>query len=187
MGMRMKITTIWWLWLLLSWLPYRRSLLGNWSSASKYEQMVLEVLKAAEKKDEKAIEESEKKIKEYNTKVMMKMSMRSILGWAVCLSVLSPVLFYQLVSIPSLYYEPSMTSTCQIHCIICRKYFSMLLCSSLRWQFPLLWILSIEEWQEEEMSTCNGNLSGRLRKSIMTRKTKCVSTFHVCLLIGQFQ
>lgn len=41
---------------------------------------MLEILKAAEKKDEKAIEESEKKIKEYNTKVMMKMSMRSILG-----------------------------------------------------------------------------------------------------------
>ena len=61
-------------------LPYRCSLLGNWSNASKYEQMVLEVLKAAEKKDEKAIEESEKKVKEYNTKVMMKMSMRSILG-----------------------------------------------------------------------------------------------------------
>ena len=61
-------------------LPYGCSLLGNWSNASKYEQMVLEVLKAAEKKDEKAIEESEKKIKEYNTKVMMKMSMRSLLG-----------------------------------------------------------------------------------------------------------
>ena len=55
-------------------------LLGNWMSASKHEQMVLEWLKSQEKKDDKAIEESEKKVKEYNTKSMVQMSMESILG-----------------------------------------------------------------------------------------------------------
>ena len=108
-------------------LPYRCSLLGNWSSASKYEQMVLEVLMAAEKKDEKAIEESEKKVKEYNTKVMMKMSMRSILGWAVCLSVLSLVLCYQLSPTPYLSKQTPMTS-CQFHCF---DVSSTSLCNSL--------------------------------------------------------
>ena len=49
-------------------------------SASKHEQMVLEWLKSQEKKDDKVIEESEKKVKEYNTKSMVQMSMKSILG-----------------------------------------------------------------------------------------------------------
>lgn len=60
-------------------------------SASKHEQMVLEWLKSQEKKDEKAIEESEKKVKEYNTKSMMQMSMKSILGCHVCLSIFHEV------------------------------------------------------------------------------------------------
>ena len=59
--------------------------MGNWTNALKYEQMVLEMLKNKETKDEKAIEESEKRVKEYNTKMMMQMSMRSILGLCVCL------------------------------------------------------------------------------------------------------
>ena len=64
-------------------------LIGNWTNALKYEQMVLEMLKKKEKKDEKAIEASEKKVKEYNTKMMMQMSTRSILGLCVCLAVIS--------------------------------------------------------------------------------------------------
>lgn len=59
--------------------------MGNWANALKYEQMVLEMLKKKEKKDEKAIEDSEKKVKEYSTKMMMQMSMKSILGFSVCL------------------------------------------------------------------------------------------------------
>ena len=74
----------------------RCRLTGNWTNALKYEQMVLEILKKKEKKDEKAIEASEKKVKEYNTKMMMQMSMRSILGLCVCLAVISmfPGLYY---------------------------------------------------------------------------------------------
>ena len=60
-------------------------------NASKHEQMVLEWLKSQEKKDEKAIEESEKKVKEYNTKSMVQMSMKSILGRHVCLSIIHEV------------------------------------------------------------------------------------------------
>lgn len=54
-------------------------LLGQWANAAKYEQMVLERMKET-KAEEAAIKESEEKMKEYNTKAMMQMSMKSILG-----------------------------------------------------------------------------------------------------------
>ena len=55
-------------------------LMGNWSGAMKNEELVLEMLKSEEKVDEKAVAESEKKVKEYNMKMMLKMSMKSSLG-----------------------------------------------------------------------------------------------------------
>ena len=83
---------------------------GNWTNALKYEQMVLEILKKKEKKDEKAIEASEKKVKEYNTKMMMQMSMRSILGLCVCLAVIS--------MFPGLYYVVLLSVVLLLSCCI---------------------------------------------------------------------
>ena len=88
----------------------RCRLTGNWTNALKYEQMVLEILKKKEKKDEKAIEASEKKVKEYNTKMMMQMSMRSILGLCVCLAVIS--------MFPGLYYVVLLSVVLLLSCCI---------------------------------------------------------------------
>ena len=53
----------------------------KWSDACKYEQMYQEVVKESEEKEkETLVKESEERLKEYNQKLMMQMSMRSILG-----------------------------------------------------------------------------------------------------------
>ena len=53
----------------------------NWANAVKFEQVYLEEVKAAEVDGkQKLVEESEKKLQEYNQKMMLKLSMRSILG-----------------------------------------------------------------------------------------------------------
>ena len=53
----------------------------NWANAVKFEQVYLEKVKAAEVDGkQKLVEESEKRLQEYNQKMMLKLSMRSILG-----------------------------------------------------------------------------------------------------------
>ena len=53
----------------------------NWTNAVKFEQMYLEEVKMAEVQEkEKWVQESEKRLQEYNQKMMLKLSMRSILG-----------------------------------------------------------------------------------------------------------
>ena len=53
----------------------------NWANAVKFEQVYLEEVKAAEVDGkQKLVEESEKRLQEYNQKMMLKLSMRSILG-----------------------------------------------------------------------------------------------------------
>ena len=56
-------------------------LVENWSNAAKYQQMVLDFVKDSSLKEKDALmEDGTKKLQEYNTKNMLKMSMRSILG-----------------------------------------------------------------------------------------------------------
>lgn len=56
-------------------------LMMKWSDACKYEQMYQEVVKESEEKEkETLVKESEERLKEYNQKLMMQISMRSILG-----------------------------------------------------------------------------------------------------------
>ena len=53
----------------------------NWTSAVKFEQVYLDFVKTSELKEkETLIEESNKRLQEYNQKLVFKMSMRSILG-----------------------------------------------------------------------------------------------------------
>ena len=53
----------------------------NWSEAVKYEQMYLEFVKESTLEAKELMEtESSNRLKEYNKNLMMKMSMRSILG-----------------------------------------------------------------------------------------------------------
>ena len=60
-----------------------RRLMMKWADACKYEQMYQDAVKeseAEEKEKETLVKESEERLKEYNQKQMMQISMRSILG-----------------------------------------------------------------------------------------------------------
>ena len=53
----------------------------DWSNAVKYQQMYLDFVKESSLKEKDAlVEDGTKKLQEYTTKSMLKMSMRSILG-----------------------------------------------------------------------------------------------------------
>lgn len=53
----------------------------KWSDARKYEQLYHEAVKESEDKDkETLLKESEERLKEYERKMAMQLSMRSILG-----------------------------------------------------------------------------------------------------------
>lgn len=53
----------------------------NWSEAVKYEQMYLDFVKESTLEAKEIMEtESSNRLKEYNKKLMLKMSMKSILG-----------------------------------------------------------------------------------------------------------
>lgn len=53
----------------------------NWTNAVKFEQVYLDQVKAMEGQEkDKLVEESQKRLQEYNQKLVLKMSMRSILG-----------------------------------------------------------------------------------------------------------
>lgn len=59
----------------------RRRLNKDWVDAVKYEQMYLEFVKESSLEAKELMEtESSNRLKEYNKNLMMKMSMRSILG-----------------------------------------------------------------------------------------------------------
>lgn len=59
----------------------KRRLNKDWADAVKYEQMYLEFVKASTLEAKELMEtESSNRLKEYNKNLMMKMSMRSILG-----------------------------------------------------------------------------------------------------------
>lgn len=58
-----------------------RRLMMKWAEACKYEQMYQDAVKESEEKEkETLLKESEARLKEYNQKQMMQISMRSILG-----------------------------------------------------------------------------------------------------------
>lgn len=57
------------------------SLTENWVNAVKYEQMYMDWVKESKLENkETLVEESSKRLQEYNQKLVLKMSMRSILG-----------------------------------------------------------------------------------------------------------
>lgn len=59
----------------------RARLNENWSEAVKYEQMYLDFVKESTLEAKEIMEmESSNRLKEYNKKLMLKMSMKSILG-----------------------------------------------------------------------------------------------------------
>ena len=59
----------------------RCRLMMKWSDARKYEQLYHEAVKESEDKDKETLmKESEERLKEYERKMAMQLSMRSILG-----------------------------------------------------------------------------------------------------------
>ena len=63
------------------WRAVESRLMTKWSDAVKYEQLYLETVKGSDDEaKEIMITESSTRLKEYNQKLMMQMSMRSILG-----------------------------------------------------------------------------------------------------------
>lgn len=57
------------------------SLTENWVNAVKYEQMYMDWVKESKMENkESLVTESTKRLQEYNQKLVLKMSMRSILG-----------------------------------------------------------------------------------------------------------
>lgn len=57
------------------------SLTENWVNAVKYEQMYMDWVKESKMENKEAlVTESSKRLQEYNQKLVLKMSMRSILG-----------------------------------------------------------------------------------------------------------
>lgn len=57
------------------------SLTENWVNAVKYQQMYMDWVKESKLENkETLVEESSKRLQEYNQKLVLKMSMRSILG-----------------------------------------------------------------------------------------------------------
>lgn len=63
------------------WRRVEGRLMTKWSEAVKYEQLYLDTVKESDDEaKEIMITESSTRLKEYNQKLMMQMSMRSILG-----------------------------------------------------------------------------------------------------------
>lgn len=57
------------------------SLTENWVNAVKYQQMYMDWVKESKLENkETLVEESSKRLQEYNQKLVLKMSMKSILG-----------------------------------------------------------------------------------------------------------